>query len=177
MENLIWAKTLLNIYSNIEKYITKIDATVNNISIIPEFSVDEITKRIINLSDRKYGLINLKLIIEKLIANCKPKYMRLLSLKHINHLTVQEIAKHLNISERTTFRLYKDALNNYIENMHILGYTSNWLYQNLKEEKWILHEFFKEYSKEEKINLYKKENIKIEQNELIKINQFHNSLC
>ena len=174
MENLIWAKTILNVYSSIEKYILKIDATIDNISIMPEFSVDEVTTRIINLSDRKYSLINLKLIVETLIANCKPKYLRLLSLRHIQGLTMEQIAKHLEITERTCYRLYQNAIENFVVNMKYYGYTGEWLYKNLRDEKWILHEFYKEYTKTEKINTYKKmgeENLNIDF-----LNQFHSNL-
>ena len=175
MENLVWAKTILNAYLSIEKYILKIDATIDNISIMPEFSVDEITTRIINLSDRKYALINLKVIVEMLISKCKPKYLRILSLKHIQGLTIEQLASHLGISERTCYRIYQDAIENFVVNMKYYGYTSEWLYKNLKNEKWILHEFYKEYTKNEKINLYKKVNIEELDKNLV--NQFHSNLC
>ena len=178
MENLIWARTILNVYNNIEKYILKIDSLINNVSLMPELRVDDVTKRIIELSDRKVALINLKIVVETLIANCKQKYLRFLSLRYIQKLTMEEISEHLKICERTCYRLYSEALDNFILNMKYYGYTSKWLYENLKEEKWILHEFYKEYKKQEKIEVEKEEKKLHVKNakKILLTNQFHKNL-
>ena len=43
-----------------------IHSTIENISLMPEFGVDAITNKIIELSDRKISLINLKLVLRPL---------------------------------------------------------------------------------------------------------------
>ena len=176
MENLIWAKTILSVYSSIEKYILKIDSLVNNISLMPQLSVDEVTEKIIELSDRKCALINLKIVIETLISKCKPKHMRFIGLKYINGLKMQDINNVLNISPRTAFRLYSSALEDIVFNMKKLGYTSKWLYDNLKTEKWIMHEFYKEYIKDDKVNLYKQLENKNSDLGILFVNQSRSSL-
>ena len=178
MENLIWAKSILNVYSSIENYILKIDSTIENISLMPEFGVDAITNKIIELSDRKISLINLKLVIEQLIASCKPKSIRIISLRHIQKLTMEEIADHLETTERTCYRMYANAIDEFVSNMKKYGYTSIWLYQNLKEEKWILHEFYKEYKKMENNKQIERQSdvIKSRVRNILRASQFRSNL-
>ena len=153
MEELIWAKTILGVYNSIEKYILKLDTTISNLSLMPQLNVDIVTTKIIDLSDRKISLINLKLIIEKLIASCKAKHLRILSLRHIQGLTMEEIALVMNITERTCYRLYADALKNFVVNMQNFGYSSSWFYEYLKMEKWILHQFAREYARGDNLKI------------------------
>ena len=181
MEQLIWAKTILSVYKHLERATYAIDGVVTKLSLIPELSVNELTTKIINLTDRKVNLINLKLIVEQLLSKCSSKHIRVLSLKYVQELSASEIAEVMNLNARTIFRLQNSALQQFTENMKSSGFNANYLFNHLKKEKWILSQFSKEYIKsriiDEKIDAQKKK-VKLpdcSKNNFL-INQFRKSL-
>ncbi len=147
MEQIIWAKTILKVYRYIDKAIILLDKAVEKLSLRPDLTATDVTNRLLNLTERKVNLINLKLIVEKVLASCSVKHLRVLSLKYIQDLKSDEIAEHFNKSRRTIFRLINDAFNEFVKKMLGFGFCSNFLYKHLKTEKWILMQFGKEYLK------------------------------
>ena len=144
MEQIIWAKTILEVYRYIDKSIMLLDKAVEKLSVRPELTATDVTNRLLNLIERKVNLINLKLIVEKVLASLNTKHLRVLSLRYIQCLKSEELAEHLNKSRRTVFRLLNDAMEEFVKNMLNFGFCSNYLYKNLKTEKWILMQYGKE---------------------------------
>ena len=147
MEQTIWARTILELYRYIDKAIVLLDSAVEKLSLRADLSATDITNRLLNLTERKISLINLKLIVEKVLASCNTKNLRVLSLKYIQGLKIDEIAEHMNTCRRTVFRLLNGAIDQFVSNMLNLGFCSNYLYKHLKTEKWILSQYGKEYLK------------------------------
>ena len=181
MEQFIWAKTILEVYKHLERATYIIDGTVDKISLMPELTINDLSAKLINLTERKVNLINLKLIVEQLLSKCSPKHIRVLSLKYIQGLSASEIAEVMKVNSRTIFRLTNSALQEFVTNMKRSGFTANYLFKHLKKEKWILSQFAKEVIKsriiDEKANTLKKQ-IKVP--EISKtnflLNQFRKSL-
>ena len=132
-------KTLPNIISILDKIIEKRASTIFPSSTIygsPSSTYDEINK-VIDLTERKNKILNLKVIAENLLNNLKPKHKEIATLKYVNKLTYEEIAIKKEVSLRSIYRNFETI------NKELLSYTKskNWSSQffksQCKNEVWI----------------------------------------
>lgn len=177
-EQKIWAKTILQVYRYVDKAIELLDSAVSKLSLRPELTATDVTTRLLNFIERKVNLINLKLLTEKTLASCSSKHLRVLSLKYIQNQKINEIAELINKSERSVYRFLCEGLKEFEKHMLNFGFCSNYLYKLLKNEKWILMQYGKVYSKlKEQEKIYK---VKFESDDMFSVNiafnQFRKSL-
>ena len=159
MNNNNWSKTLLSVYRYLPRVTYAIDkivktraynssySTTNNISFN---NVWNVANTILDLTERKITLINLKLIIEKALHSMDENSARILILKFIDGKKSNEIANLFNICLRTFFRKVNTALESFSKALIRMGYTNDKLLNMLKNEKWIMETFNK--SEKETIN-------------------------
>lgn len=107
---------------------------------------------ILELTQRKITLINLKVLTTSIIKSLEKDYARLIIMKYIENKPYAEIANLMNVSERTITRWHSNAIVNsyfYLENK---GFTLKKLLEMLKKERWILQTFysFSQTSKEKR---------------------------
>ena len=138
MELKIWCKTFLNIYRYLEKITYAIDKIVLTTGLNMQLEAQVSAKKMIELTERKVKLINLKLFIENTLNNLDKECTKLLMLKYVDNIKSDEIAKLLNISSRTFFRKIKQALSSFEFALKRLGKTSKILFEEYKDEKWII---------------------------------------
>lgn len=151
--NNIWSKTILQVY----KYLPRIARTYDKLIIskavnsqftnnsnINLFSTETVTDAIINLSQRKIILINLKLLTEKALKSIKPSLARVLILKFIDGKRCIDLADRLGVCLRTVFRKINSALDSFSLALKRLGYTEEKIEKMLISEKWItkVHKHF-----------------------------------
>lgn len=155
MKNKIWAKTILSVYRYIDKAIQIIDNTVSKISLIANADCLETANKILMFTERKVWLINLKLIVEQVLAECKTNEIRILGLKHIDNLSVCELSEYFQKCERTIFRQLNSAYDNFEKNMLKRGFNDKYFVEHFSSEKWINKEYEKIKEMEE-VNSEKK---------------------
>ena len=94
-------------------------------------------EQMIELTDRKKLLINLKVLCDQVFASMNPKYARILILKYIDNMKCSDIAKLLGISIRSYFRWMNEAINSSTIKLKSLGYTDELLKEMCNDELWI----------------------------------------
>lgn len=146
MTNNIWCKTILTAYNNLEKMTEAIDKLVDKRAInsfymgSSYFSINNISyvaDKIIELTDRKIRLINLKFIVDSVLKQCDAKHTEILIEKYMDNDKAQEIAQRHNLSMRTYFRRLVSAENEFLSYLSVMGYDDKKLSQYISTEKWI----------------------------------------
>lgn len=142
MDLKIWSKTLLNSYVCFEKIADAIDKLVLTYGLDSyhlhdiqafEFSAEQM----IELTDRKKLLINLKVLCDETLAKMTPKYARILILKYIDGMKCSAISKLLGVSLRSYFRWVGEAISSFSLKLKNLGYSDELLKEMCENEIWI----------------------------------------
>lgn len=154
MENNNWSKTILGVYRYLPRVTYAFDKLVKtrayNSSATSSYNlafndVMNIANSIINLTQRKNNLINLKLIIDKTLKSIDTTSAKILVFKFIDGKKSADIAKLLNVCTRTYFRKVNLALSHFSKALSKLGYSTFKLENMLKDERWIM-EVYHTYS-------------------------------
>lgn len=147
-ENELWAKTLLSLYRHLKTMANSIDNLIKRIGINSAFnhSVYNATlldsNKIIELTERKIKIINLKVIIEKALRALRDRDLKLLVLRYVDNVNYKAIIKLLNITERTYFRRKEVAIANFANQLSLLGFDAKKLSKYLENENWIKNTYY-----------------------------------
>ncbi len=145
--NNIWSKTILQVYRYLPRVASAYDKMINSRALGSQFSnslnmatqsATSVANTIIDLSQRKITLINMKLITENCLKEIDRDLAKLLILKYVNGKKSVEIAQKMNVCLRTFFRKLNSALESFSLSLSRLGYNNDRLNDMLKDEKWIL---------------------------------------
>ncbi len=169
MKSCLWSKTILSVYKYLERIAGAIDKLIDRNAMnsfyyftgsVQDNSVMAVANRIIELSDRKIKLINLKLLTEKSLERCDKDFAQILILKYIDCEKSEDIAKRFNLSMRTYFRRLNQAEEQFYNILAFSGFNEKKLNCYLKTEKWIL-EVYNKYNifTKERENLFNSDNI------------------
>lgn len=152
MKTNAWGKTILTIYRYLERIAGAIDKLVERQALNSYYYFKEntqnngvlnVAEKIIELSERKVRLINIKVLTEESLKKCDRKLAELLIYRYIDGDRSEDIAKRLDLSERTYFRRLNQAEDQFLHNFAVKGFSENKLTSYLKEEKWIMEVFNK----------------------------------
>lgn len=142
-----WTKTLLSSYRYLERVANAIDKIVYTRAINSFYvsgqnlafnSVKLVSDDILNLTERKISLINLKLILDQALKKINPKYAQLLITVFVEGKNCYQSSEALEISLRTFFRRQNEALESFSKTLLQLGHTKTSFDDMLKNENWIL---------------------------------------
>ena len=145
-DNIVWGKTLLSVYRYLERIAGAIDkiimqSALGSANIVGQNyfynNVYSITQKIIDLSERKVTIINLKLLIEEALASMDSKDALILIEKYIDGIKSKDIMQKHDISMRTVFRKIDSAIKGFVSALQKKGYTSAKLEKMLENEGWI----------------------------------------
>ncbi|MGD9901021.1 MAG: hypothetical protein AB7S44_00595 [Spirochaetales bacterium] len=148
MELKIWSKTFLNAYRSLEKIVSAIDKIVLTSGLNSNMDVYYSASKIIELTDRKITLINLKLLIEDCLASLNCDDAKLLMLKYVDRVKSEDIAKVLDISTRTFFRRSNSSIKSFELALKGKNYSHKELKTMLSKEIWIMDLYNKLYKDE-----------------------------
>ncbi len=146
MKTNFWSKTLLYVYKYLERVAGGIDKLVNENALNSFYymkgsrqdnGVMAVAERIIELSERKIKLINLKVLIEKALKSCDKLYAQILVERYIDNLTSEEIASRHNLAMRTYFRRLATAEEKFNNQLLLQGYNDKRLNEYTSSEMWI----------------------------------------
>lgn len=157
MKNYNWAKTILLAHKYLERISEGIDKLVEReamnsyfYSSIRENGITRVADKILKLTERKKRLINIKVLNEKCLSEVLPLYAKILIGRYINEESCEELAKRLNLPERTFFRRLMQAEEGFVKALCRNGFDDEKLTDYLHEEKWI-YDIYQNLSREEKI--------------------------
>lgn len=147
MNNINIAKTAFVAYRFLDKLCYSVDQIIKNRAVNSfyvsskkpfENSVWEVSQNIIDLIDKKIGLINLKILVEKILHDLPSRFARLLIMRYIDGQKMDFILNRLQISERTFSRNTTQALKLSLMFMKSYGFEENNLFNLIKSDKWLL---------------------------------------
>lgn len=142
----VWYKTTLFAYKYLETVAQSIDNLVEQQALNSFYytstnsidnSVQAVAERIINLSQRKVRLINIKLATEKALERCPRELAQLLIERYIDNERGEDIALRHNFSFRTYFRRLGKAEETFASLMTKKGYSEKRLCEDFSEDKWV----------------------------------------
>ena len=146
-KDLVWSKTLLTSYRYLERISEAVDKIVKRTAMSGAHvtmqnyyysNVFSISEKIINLSERKVTLINLKLLIEDILKSMNASDARILIARHIDGTKRRVLAEKQGVSIRTVFRQIEKAEKAFNKHLLYKGYDDEKLKNWLASEKWIL---------------------------------------
>lgn len=163
-----WSKTILSVYKYLEALSNSIDDLVYKKSINSAFYSNgryntcyDCANRIMQLTERKVNLINLKVIVDDTL-NMMPLHQRqILALSYIDNAKNEDIAELMHISIRTFFRKKNEALQCFAKNLLLQGFNVEKLEMMFGGEYWLKNLYNRnqqlEDSKEFRISQYNKQ--------------------
>jgi len=155
----IYVKTLLEIYKNLPNILCVLDKIIERraSTLMPTSSIYggsfnetyEQVNKVINLSERKDKLLNLYVIIEKFLEFLNQQERKIIILKFVQKYKNIDVAKDVNMSERTIFR----KIDKILDKIALFLINQNWNLEFLKHqvgnESWI-NDLYKQKVNEDK---------------------------
>ena len=129
----LWGKVVLSAYNYLERLCGSLDSLIEKTAVnsyytssinANDYSIETISRKIIEYSNRKIGYINLKLIIEKALKGISEQESKLLILKFIQKMPIEKACNLLKISKRSSYRKLERALAKFVAMLVCLGYTT-----------------------------------------------------
>lgn len=154
-----WTKTILTVYRYLERVANAIDKLVDRQALNSYYSscgksgILDIANEIIELSERKVKLINLKVLTENALENIDELYAQLLIEKYIDSDKCEMIAERHNLPLRTYFRRSEEAEDKFSSFLSKKGFNNEKLYDYLGKETWIM-EVYENFNKKEEIKFF-----------------------
>lgn len=156
-----WAKTLLHVYKYLDRIAGAIDKIVDKKALNTFFyshnqkeGVLESANEIIELSERKKRIINLKVLTDKCLQECSEENARILINRFIDNDSAETTAKRMNFLIRTLFRKQEFAEGQFYANMIRQGFDDKTMREYIADEKWIMevYNFYQHQFEEDKKN-------------------------
>ena len=139
-----WSKTILSVYKYLEALSNSIDNLVLKKSINSSFynngrysSCYECVNKIMQLTDRKINLINIKVLVDDTLSMMSIPQRQLLALCYMDNVKSEEVAEMMHISLRTFFRKKDEALTNFSKRLLMQGFTKEKLESMFCGEGWL----------------------------------------
>ena len=154
-KDLVWTKTLLSVYRYLERVCDAIDKIVMKNALgcaditgqnYFQNNIYSVSQRILDLSERKVTLINLKVLIEDILRCLNAKEAKILIERYVDDSKAQDIAQMHNISIRTVFRIINNAEKSFSARLRFQGWSDWKLRVMIKDEMWIKN-VFNQFSK------------------------------
>lgn len=145
MKNNNWGKTILYIYKYLERITEGIDKLVEREALNSYYynstrdnDVSIVAGKIIELTERKKRLINIKVLTEKSLKSIDSLLAKVLIGKYIDEDICEEIALRLNLPMRTFFRRLSQAEDMFSNALSRFGFNDEKLNKYLQGENWII---------------------------------------
>ena len=157
MKNNIWGKTILSVYKYLDRVSSAIDKLVKENAVNSFYftgtnqsrnGVMQVAQRILNLTERKKKLINIRVLADTALMECDRGSAQILIERYMDGCTSEEIAQRNNLNIRTYFRHLVNAEEKFCSVMAKYGFNDKKLAEYLAGEKWIM-EVYEKFAEEE----------------------------
>lgn len=144
--DLYWTKTILTVYRYLERICGGIDKIIMQKALGCSNIVGQnyfqnntlsVSQKIIDLSERKVTLINLKVLIEQSLSAISQKDAQVLIEKYVDGTKNKDLAENMGVGLRTIFRKIESAEMAFKSKICLKGYNDIKLCDMLKNESWI----------------------------------------
>ena len=143
----VWARTILSVYRYLERIAGAIDKIIMQKALSSanicgqnyyQNNVYTLSQNLIDLSERKVTLINLKILTENTLSKIDKDDANILIEKFFDGVKSKDIASRHEFSMRTVFRRIDSAVQKFAKTLSMQGYGDLALQNMLKDENWIL---------------------------------------
>ena len=143
MQNHIWAKTLLSSYRFLDRIAGAIDKIIEKKALASSSMLGRdiltgntlsLTDKIIELSERKVKLINIKVLTEKALQSLDEGEAKILISKYVEKKPVDLTLDELSLCRRTYFRKISEAEAGFEASCAKMGFSCEELNNYLKDE-------------------------------------------
>lgn len=143
----VWARTILSVYRYLERIAGAIDKIIMKKALSSanicgqnyyQNNIYTLSQNLIDLSERKVTLINLKVLIEDTLGVIDKNDANILIEKFFDGVKSKDIAQRHEFSMRTVFRKIDSAVQSFAKALCMKGYGDIALQDMLKDESWIL---------------------------------------
>ena len=156
MKNNNWSKTILYVYKYLERICDGIDKLVEKEAMNSFYyssnktnDVMKTANKIIELTERKKRLINLKVLTEKSLSSIDKTLAQILVGKYVNECLCEDIAQRFSMPMRTFFRKLSLAEEGFSKALARQGYDEEKMMNYLKGENWIF-DVYENFSQDER---------------------------
>ena len=154
MKSNLWTKTILTVYKYLDRIADAIDKLVERQALNSYYSnfsndgIIDLADKIIELSERKVRLINIKVLTENTLEKMEESSAQLLIEKYIDNDKSDVIAQRHNLPLRTYFRRQNQAEDAFSAYLALNGFSEKKLEEYLDGENWI-NEVFRNFQTKE----------------------------
>lgn len=111
-------KTILSVYNLLPMITNSLDKLImkkaeNSMSLIMGDTVENCSREIIELTEQKISLINLKVLLDNSLGELSENNARLIMMRFVDGINCEDCIKILKIDKRTFFRRLAVALDNF----------------------------------------------------------------
>lgn len=147
MKQILWSKTILSAYRYLERIVSAIDKLVikeamgsisSNSLIYSLKSAEAITSKILDYTEKKVALINVKVLIEKALYSMKREQALILVKKYINCQKTNEIISEIGCPRRSFYRKLDSATKTFSYVVKMMGFSEQRLDEMLSDQKWLM---------------------------------------
>lgn len=147
MQNHIWAKTILTSYRFLERIAGAIDKIIEKKALASSYMMGSevltnntlsLTDKIIELSERKVKLINIKVLTEQALKMMDKSAALVLIKKYFEKKSIDKLLQELGMPRRTLFRRINEAEAAFEGKCAMLKFDNRRLDEYLKDETWIM---------------------------------------
>ncbi|MGN1162626.1 MAG: hypothetical protein ACI4T2_01710 [Christensenellales bacterium] len=147
MKQILWSKTILTAYRYLERIVSAIDklvikeamGSISSDSLIYSLkSAETITNKILDYTEKKVALINVKLLIEKALYSMKKEQALILVKKYINGKKTNDIISEIGCPRRSYYRKLESATKTFAHVIKMMGFSEERFDQMLSDQKWLM---------------------------------------
>lgn len=148
MKSEIWSKTLLKSYELLQYIEENIDKRVeilafSQTSIRYGNTTKQTCEKIISLIERKKQILHLHAQIDNMLDLIEKKYATILKAKYVHNLSYEDIAKKINVCERTVRRYIQYGIKQFTEVRNQNNFTDKDIINNYGKEPFLLNMYIK----------------------------------
>ena len=140
----VWCKSFLSIYNVLPMIVSSIDKIIYLKSVnSSSYNFDALMgtenqiKNIVNLTQKKVNLINLKVLTDETLVDMSEEKSKLIVLRFIDNIESKNAIKILGLSRRTYFRRLNEALSEFEHVFYTKLIKNKLLYRELKNEEFL----------------------------------------
>ena len=140
----IWCKSFLSIYNILPMLVGSIDKIIylksvnsSNYNFESLMGTENQIKNIVNLTQKKINLINLKVLTDQTLVEMSEEKSKLIVLRFIDNVECKTAIKVLGLSRRTYFRRLNEALKEFEHVFYTKLIKNKTLHNELKNEEFL----------------------------------------
>jgi len=140
----IWCRTLLTSYRALNTFSKTLDNTLEKLALkgfngySSGYSTDMLYDKMLEVIDRKKGLVNIKVLVDRAMSMLPVKDYEILKLRYFDGVDAMQSAEVLGLNDRTYFRRLNKALSAFMFNVKREGYDVERIKREYKNESFIV---------------------------------------